>query len=64
MLLPSKRVLFKYCILVLNMHQDINIVSQIAHNLELFCDLEVMVGLSCMPFLEGLKKLIKFSQSQ
>jgi hypothetical protein len=65
MLFPFKRVLFKYCALDLNMQKDINIVNQVARNLELFCDLEIMVGLSCiMPLLEGLNKLIKFSQSQ
>ncbi len=46
------------------MHQDVNIVNQVAHNLELFCDLEVMVELSgIMPLFEGLNELIKFSQS-
>ncbi len=65
MLFAFKRVLLKYCALVLNMHKDISVVNEIAHNLELFCDLEVMVGLSCiMPLLEGLNKLIKLSQSQ
>jgi hypothetical protein len=62
MLFPTKRVLSKYWTLVLKMHQDVNIVNQVAHNLELFCDLEVMVELfGIMPLLEGLNELIKFS---
>ncbi len=44
------------------MHHDVNIINQVAHNLELFCDLEVMVELfGIMPLLEGLNELIKFS---
>ncbi len=63
MLLPTKTVLSKYCALVLKMHY-VGIVTQVAHNLEFFCNLEVMLGLSCiMPMLERLNKLIKFSQS-
>jgi hypothetical protein len=59
MLLPTKRVLSKYCALVLKMHWDVNVVTQAAHNLELFYNLEVMMGLSCiMPMLEGLNELI------
>jgi hypothetical protein len=62
MLFPIKRVLSKYWTLVLKMHQDVNIVNQVAHNLESFCDLEVMVELfGIMPLLEGLNELIKFS---
>ncbi len=49
---------------VLKMHQDVGIVSQTTHNLELFDDLEVMFGLSyIVPLLEGLNKLIIFSFS-
>jgi hypothetical protein len=62
MLFPTKRVLSKYWTLVLKMHHDVNIINQVAHNLELFCDLEVMVELfGIMPLLEGLNELIKFS---
>jgi len=62
MLFPIKKVLSKYWALVLKMHQYVSIVSQVAHNLELFCDLQVMVGFFyIMPLLEGLNKLIKFS---
>jgi hypothetical protein len=41
--------------------QDIGSNTQVAHNLGLFCDLEVMMGLFCiMSMLEGLNDLIKF----
>jgi hypothetical protein len=64
MLLPTKRVMFKYCALVLKMHQDVSSNIQNAHNLELFCDLEVMMGLSyIMPMFNRLNDLIKFSKS-
>jgi hypothetical protein len=44
------------------MHQNFTTISQAAHNLQLMCDLEVMLGLSClMPMLEGLNEFIKFS---
>jgi len=57
MLLPTKRVMSKYYAIVLKMHQD-------ASNLELFCALEVMMGLSCiMPMLERFNDLINFSKS-
>jgi hypothetical protein len=46
------------------MHQDSTTISQATHDLQLLCDLEVMLGLSClMPMLERLNELIKFSQS-
>jgi hypothetical protein len=65
MLLPTKRVLSKYCALVFKMHWDVGIVTQATHNLEFFCNLEVMLGLSCiMPMLKRLNELIKFSQSR
>jgi hypothetical protein len=44
------------------MHQDADTINQIAHNLELLCDLEVMLGISCIvPMLEQFNELIKFS---
>jgi hypothetical protein len=43
------------------MHQDVGTINQVVHNLELFYDLEVMLGFSCiMSMLEGLNELIKF----
>ncbi len=64
MLILAKRVLFEYHALVLKMHQDIGSNTQVAHNLELFYDLEVMMGFYyIMPILERLNDLTKFSQS-
>jgi len=65
MLFLTKRVLFEYHALVLKMHQDVDDNTQVAHNLELFYDLEVMMGFYCItPILETLNDLIKFSQFQ
>jgi hypothetical protein len=65
MLLLAKKVLGEYKALILKMHQDFATISQVAHNFQLLCDLEAMLGLSClMPVLEGLNELIKFSQFQ
>jgi hypothetical protein len=38
MLFLTKRVLFEYYALVLKMHQNVDNNTQVAHNLELFCD--------------------------
>ncbi len=54
--------MFEYYALVSKMHQDVDIINQVAHNLELFYDLELMLGLFCiMPMLERLKDLIEFT---
>jgi hypothetical protein len=46
------------------MHQDFLTISQVAHNLKIFCNLKVMLRLFYfMLMFEGLNKLIKFSQS-
>jgi len=56
--------MFEYHALVLEMHPNDGNNTQATHNLELLCDLEVMMGLSCiMPMLKRLNDLIKFSQS-
>jgi hypothetical protein len=65
MILLAKKVLNEYRASVLKMHQDFATISQFSHNLQLLCDLEAMLGLSClMPMPKGLNELIKFSQSQ
>jgi hypothetical protein len=64
MLFPLKTILFEYWALALKMYKDVGIVSQVACNLELFCDLEVMFGLFHIVSLpKGLNELIKLSQS-
>jgi hypothetical protein len=48
----------------LKIHQDVGNNTQATHNLEFFCDLEVMMGFYyIMPILERLIDLIKLSQS-
>jgi hypothetical protein len=38
------------------------LINQVPHNLELLCDLEVLLGISCIvPMLEQFNELIKFS---
>ncbi len=65
MLLPPKRIISKYYAIVLKIHQDASSNIQNAHNLELFCDLEVMMRLSCiMPMLERFNDLNNFSKSE
>ncbi len=57
MLLLTKKIIFEYCALVLKIHQDVGTISQIAHNLEFPCDLEVMLTFYCiMPMLEKLNE--------
>jgi hypothetical protein len=64
MLLVAKNVFSKYYALVLKMHKDVNNIMEVAHSLKLLCNLEVILGLSCiMPMFEGLNELIKISQS-
>jgi hypothetical protein len=54
--------LYEYHDLVLKMHQDADTINQVAHYLELLCDLEVMLGISCIvPMLEQFNEFIKFS---
>lgn len=61
MLFLVKIVLNEYKNLVLKMYQDSKVNNQIARNLELLCDLQVMLGFSClMPMFKGLNELIKY----
>jgi hypothetical protein len=61
MLFLVKRLLNEYKTLVLKMHQDSKVNNQIVNNLELLCDLQVMLRFSClMSMFEGLNELIKF----
>jgi hypothetical protein len=51
----------EYKALVLKMNQEFGVNNQMGNNMELFCDLEVMLGFSC--FMPRLNELIKFSKS-
>jgi hypothetical protein len=50
MLFPAKKPLYEYKALVLKMHEDGVTITQVAHNLELFSNLKVKLGLfvSCL----------------
>jgi hypothetical protein len=65
MLSPSKRVPNEYKTLVIKMVED-NVTLDIGKtNYELMCDLEMLLGLSCIiPLLELVQGLSKFAQSQ
>jgi hypothetical protein len=52
-------LLSKYHALVLKIHQDVNIITQDTHNLELFYDLEIMLWIPyIIPMHEGLNEWI------
>jgi hypothetical protein len=58
MVFPIKKMLFKYCILVLKMF---TLLHKLFKTWEIICNLEVMWGLSCIvPMLERLNDVIKF----
>jgi hypothetical protein len=62
MLFTIKKISYEYHYLVLKMHQDADTINKVPHNLELLCDLEVMLGISCIvPMLEQFNEMIKFS---
>jgi len=62
---PSKKVLSEYKALVVKMVEDSVIVDTTKINYELMCDLETLLGLSCIiPLLELVQGLSKFAQSQ
>ncbi len=65
MLSPSKRVLSEYKALVVKMVEDNVIVDTTKINYELMCDLETLLGLSCIiPLLELVQGLSKIARSQ
>jgi hypothetical protein len=61
MLSPSKRVFSEYKALVVKMVEDSVIIDTSKTNYELLCDLETLLGLSCItPMLElvqGVRRL-------
>jgi len=65
MLLPSNRILNEYRTLVIKMVED-NVIVEIGKtNYELLCDLEMLLGLSCIiSLLELVQGLSKFAQNQ
>lgn len=65
MLSPMKQILQKYRSLVIHMMFDDHAFIAITKaNLELLCDSETFMGLTCvLPLLEWMKNLYKFVQS-
>jgi hypothetical protein len=65
MLSLSKKILSEYKTLVIKMVED-NVTLDIGKtNYEVMCDLEMLLGLSCIiPLLELVQGLSKFAQSQ
>jgi hypothetical protein len=63
MLKPLKRMMAEYQTSIMNMSQDIVSIVQAMFNLNLLCDLHMLMGLSCLlPLLESMNALIKFPQ--
>jgi hypothetical protein len=65
MLEPLKQVMAKYKTLIVKMSQDNVSITQTRFNLDLLCDLHMLLGLSCLlPLLEVMHALIKFAQGR
>jgi hypothetical protein len=59
---PVKRVM-SYKALILKMHLDSTSLASAKANLNLLCEIELLLGLACiLPMLEALNYLLKFSQ--
>ncbi len=53
MLAPFKRLVFEYKSVVMKMFEDLPTNLVVAINYELFCDVEIVMGLTCvLPMLE------------
>jgi hypothetical protein len=64
MISSMKHTLERYCALIVNMHDDVLRNNIGTHNLSLFCDLELILGLhAILPLLHCVHTLIKFVQS-
>jgi len=55
-LAPSKRLVYEYKFIVMKMFENLPTNHVVATNYELFCDVEVVMGLACMlPMLEVVR---------
>jgi len=55
----------EYKTLIMKMSHDSVSIAQARFNLDLFCDLHMLLGLSCLlPLLEVMNALIKFAQGR
>jgi hypothetical protein len=58
-----KPMMSKYKALILKMHLDSTSLATAKANLNLLCEIELLLGLACiLPMLEALNYLLKFSQ--
>jgi hypothetical protein len=65
MLAPFKILVFEYKSVVMKMFEDLLINHVAATNYELFCDVETMMGLTCvLPMLEVVQSLSKVVQNK
>lgn len=60
----AKQNLAKYKSLVVKMNDNMNIMATTKTNMQYLCDIEVVLGLTCIrPPLEAMHALIKFAQA-
>jgi len=65
MVAPSKRLVYEYKFVVMKMFKDLSINLVVATIYELFCDVETMMGLTCvLPMLEAMYNLNKLAQNK
>jgi predicted glycosyltransferase involved in capsule biosynthesis len=63
MLSPMKHVICEYRPLLMKMALDFPTIALATSNLELFCDVEILLSLVCfVPMLEIVNVLVKFAQ--
>jgi hypothetical protein len=65
MLSLTKQVYVEYCTFILKMHVESANSNVVGKNLNVFCDVELILGLSCiLSLLETIHTFIKITQSQ
>ncbi len=65
MLAPSKILVFEYKFVVMKLFEDLPINHVATTNYELFCDVETMMGLTCvLLMLEVVQSLNKLAQNR
>jgi hypothetical protein len=65
MLALFKRMVFKYKFVVMKISKDLPINHVVATNYELFCDVETLMGLTCvLPMLDAMQSLSKLAQNK
>jgi hypothetical protein len=65
MLASSKRLVSKYKSIIMKMSKDLPTNLVATTNYELFCDVETMMGLTCvLPMLEVVQSLNKLAQNE